>query len=91
MASTIQIWIAMPANLLITLAKSKIKRKWAFLNMVFLIRQQLMNYINLYNFLEDLEASPTDSNEVTAKRESNTLLKQHEGFQVKCSSSFLLF
>ena len=44
----IQIWTAMLANLLITLVRSKVKRSWAFSNLVSLIRQQLMNYINEY-------------------------------------------
>lgn len=56
-AIEIQIWSAMLANLLITLVKSRIKRKWAFSNMVSIIRQQLMNYINIYAFLEDPERS----------------------------------
>lgn len=56
-AIEIQIWIAMLANLLITLVRSKIKRSWAFSNMVSMIRQQLMNYINLYAFLENPEKS----------------------------------
>ena len=56
-AIEIQIWSAMLANLLITLVKSKINRKWAFSNMVSIIRQQLMNYINIYAFLEEPERS----------------------------------
>lgn len=43
-AIEIQIWTAMLANLLITLAKSKVKRKWAFSNLVSVVRLQLMNY-----------------------------------------------
>jgi len=54
-AIEIQIWAAMLANLLVTLIKSKLKRNWAFSNMVSIIRQQLMDYINIYNFLEDPE------------------------------------
>ena len=54
-AIEIQIWMAMLANMLITLIKSKVKRKWAFSNMVSVIRQQLMNYINIYRFLENPE------------------------------------
>lgn len=54
-AIEIQIWAAMLANLLITLVKSKLKRSWAFSNMVSIIRQQLMNYINIYAFLENPE------------------------------------
>ena len=56
-AIEIQIWAAMLANLLITLVKSKLKRNWAFSNMVSIIRQQLMNYINIYSFLENPEKS----------------------------------
>ena len=54
-AIEIQIWAAMLANLLISLIKSKVKRSWAFSNMVSIIRRQLMNYINIYAFLEDQE------------------------------------
>ena len=56
-AIEIQIWAAMLANLLITLVKSKIKRKWAFSNLVSLVRQQLMNYIDIFSFLEDPKGS----------------------------------
>ena len=56
-AIEIQIWTAMLANLLITLIKSKVKRNWAFSNLVSIVRQQLMNYINIYLFLEDPEGS----------------------------------
>ena len=52
-----QIWVAMLANLLITLVRSKVKRNWAFSNLTSLIRQQLMNYINIYRFLENPEKS----------------------------------
>jgi transposase len=56
-AIEIQIWTAMLANLLITLVKSRVKRSWAFSNLVSIIRQQLMSYINIYRFLEDPEGS----------------------------------
>jgi len=56
-AIEIQIWTAMLANLLITLIKSNVKRKWAFSNLVSIIRQQLMSYIDIYKFLEDPEGS----------------------------------
>jgi hypothetical protein len=46
----------MPANLLITLVKSRAKRNRAFSSLVLIIRQQLMNYINRYGFSEDPEA-----------------------------------
>lgn len=56
-AIEVQIWTAMLANMLVALVKSKIKRSWAFSNLVSIIRQQLMNYINIYGFLEDPEGS----------------------------------
>jgi len=56
-AIEIQIWIAMLANLLVSLVRSKVKKSWAFSNMVSVIRQQLMNYINIYRFLEDPEGA----------------------------------
>ena len=56
-AIEIQIWVSMIANLLVTLIKNRIKRKWAFSNLVSLIRMHLMNYINIYKFLEDPEKS----------------------------------
>ena len=46
----IQLCAATPANLLITLLKGKIKRNWAFSNLLSLIRQQLMNYTDIYDF-----------------------------------------
>jgi len=56
-AIEIQIWMALLANLLISLVKSKVQKSWAFSNLVSVIRQQLMNYINLYRFLEDPEGA----------------------------------
>jgi hypothetical protein len=56
-AIEIQIWVAMLANLSITLVKSKLKRSWVFSNLVSVIRQQLMRYIDVYSFLEDSEES----------------------------------
>jgi hypothetical protein len=55
-AIEIQIWMSMLANLLIMLVKSQVKRKWAFSNLVSVIRQQLMSYIDIYRFLENPEA-----------------------------------
>ncbi len=57
----------MTANLLITLLKKKIKRKWAFSNLVSLIRMHLMDYINICKFLENPEKS---WNEVKQKRKN---------------------
>ncbi len=56
-AIEIQIWMAMLANLLVSLIKKRVQKSWAFSNMVSVIRQQLMNYINIYRFLEDPEGA----------------------------------
>lgn len=50
-----QIWVTMIANLLLTVVHTQLKRKWAFSNMVTMIRQMLMYYIDLYDFLNDPE------------------------------------
>ena len=56
-AIIIQIWAAMIANLLLTILRSKIKKKWAFSNMMSIVKHQLMSYINVYSFFEDSEKS----------------------------------
>lgn len=56
-AIEIQIWVAMLANLLVSMVRNKVKKSWSFSNMVSVIRQQLMNYINIYRFLEDPEGA----------------------------------
>lgn len=50
-----QIWVTMIANLLLSVIHKRVKHKWAFSNMVTMIRQMLMYYIDLYAFLEDPE------------------------------------
>jgi hypothetical protein len=58
-AIIIQIWAVMIANLLLTILKSKIKKKWAFSNRMSIVKHQLMSYINInmYAFFEDPERS----------------------------------
>jgi len=56
-AIEIQIWVSMLANLLIALVRNKVKRPWAFSNLVSVIRQQLTSYINIYSFLENPEGA----------------------------------
>ena len=56
-AIIIQIWASMIANLLLTILRSKIKKKWAFSNMMSIVKHQLMSYINVYSFFEDPEKS----------------------------------
>jgi hypothetical protein len=78
-AIEIQIWTAMLANLLITLVRSRLKRKWAFSNMVSIIRQQLMNYIDIYRFLEDPEGSWRERIKENKMKYQNSLFPEMEG------------
>ena len=54
-AIEIQIWVSLIANLLISVIKSRLQRNWSFSNMASIIRQHLMNYIDIYKFLNDPE------------------------------------
>ncbi len=78
-AIEIQIWTAMLANLLIALVKNKVKRKWAFSNLVSVVRQQLMNYINIYCFLEDPEGSWLEIVKENKLKYQNSLFPEKQG------------
>jgi len=78
-AIEIQIWIAMLANLLLMLIKSRVKRQWSFSNMVSVIRQQLMSYINIYRFLEDPEGSWRQVINEQKKEYQNSLFPEMAG------------
>lgn len=52
-AIEIQIWTALIIQLLMLVIQRKTKRKWAYSNMVTIVRYHLMTYINLYKFLEN--------------------------------------
>ena len=52
-AIEIQIWTALIIQLLMLVIQRKIKRKWAYSNMVSVVRFHLMTYINLFKFLEN--------------------------------------
>jgi hypothetical protein len=52
-AIEIQIWVALIVQLIMLVIQRKIKRKWAYSNMVSVIRFHLMTYLNLYKFLEN--------------------------------------
>ncbi|MFN5182557.1 MAG: IS4 family transposase [Bacteroidota bacterium] len=54
-AIMIQIWSALITNLLLTVLRKKLKRKWAFSNLVSFCRLHLFNYINLIKFLNNPE------------------------------------
>ena len=52
-AIKIQIYCALIANLLMTVIQKKLKRSWAFSNLVSFCKIHLFNYIHLINFLEN--------------------------------------
>lgn len=52
-AIKIQIYCALIANLLMTFMQKKLKRSWAFSNLVSFCKIHLFNYIHLLNFLEN--------------------------------------
>ncbi len=52
-AIEIQIWTALIIQLIMLVIQRKVKRSWAYSNMVSVIRFHLMTYINLFKFLEN--------------------------------------
>lgn len=54
-AIKIQIWVALIANLLLSVVKRRIQRKWSFSNLATMIRQTLISYVNLFSFCEHPE------------------------------------
>ena len=56
-AIKIQVWCALIADLLLQIIKRQVKRKWAFSNIVSVVRLHLFNYLDLYSFLENPEKS----------------------------------
>ena len=54
-AIKVQIWCTLIVNLLLTVIRKKIKRKWSFSNLASFRRLHLFNYIHLMKFLENPE------------------------------------
>lgn len=54
-AIKIQIYCALIVNLLLTIVQKKLKRSWAFSNLVSFCRIHLFNYLHLFKFLENPE------------------------------------
>ena len=54
-AIKIQLWCAFIKDLLIKVVKDQLKRKWSFANVSSMIRHHLMNYIDLFKFLNNPE------------------------------------
>jgi len=56
-AIEIQIWVSLIIQLIMLVIQRMAKRKWAFSNMVSIIRYHLMNYIDLFKFLKEPDLS----------------------------------
>ncbi len=69
-AIEIQVWVSLIAQLLMLVIQRIVKRKWAFSNMVSIIRFHLMNYIDLIKFLNN----PDDSWERLTTKNKNQLV-----------------
>lgn len=63
-AIEIQIWIAYTCMLLMEVIKRQLNRKWAFSNMVSMVRFHLMNYIDLIAFLNNPEKAWSEHNKL---------------------------
>jgi hypothetical protein len=66
-AIEIQIWCGLIIQLLMLVVQKKVKKKWAYSNMVSMIRLHLMSYIDLLSFMEnptqlweELSTKPTE-------------------------------
>jgi len=59
-AIEIQIWVSLIIQLIMLVIQRKAERKWAYSNMMSVIRYHLMTYIDLFKFLENPEAKWED-------------------------------
>jgi transposase len=59
-AIEIQIWVSLMVQLIVLVIQKSLKRKWAFSNMLSIIRYHLTSYIHLTKFLEDPDKSWKD-------------------------------
>jgi len=61
-AIEIQIWVSLIIGLIMLVIQRKAKRKWAFSNMMSVIRYHLMTYIDLFKFLKKPDGDWRDLN-----------------------------
>lgn len=54
-AICIQLWCAFIKDLLVKIVKDQLQRKWSFSNISAMIRHHLMNYLNVFTFLNNPE------------------------------------
>jgi IS4 transposase len=66
-AIKIQIYCALIVNLLATVVQKRLKRKWAFSNLVSFCKIHLFKYINIYSFFENAEKDWQKTQEVTGQ------------------------
>ena len=63
-AIEIQIWVSLIIGLIMLVIQRKAERKWAFSNMMSVIRYHLMTYIDLFKFLKKPDGDWRDLNNV---------------------------
>lgn len=63
-AIEIQIWVSLIIGLIMLVIQRKAKRKWAFSNMMSVIRYHLMTYIDLFKFLKNPDGDWRDLSNV---------------------------
>ena len=56
-AIEIQIWVSLIIQLILLVIQRNAKRKWAYSNMVSVIRFHLMTYIDLFKFLKNPDSN----------------------------------
>jgi len=67
-AIEIQIWVSLIIGLIMLVIQRKAKRKWAFSNMMSVIRYHLMTYIDLFKFLKKPDGHWIDLNNINQKQ-----------------------
>ena len=67
-AIEIQIWVSLIISLIMLVIQRKAKRKWAFSNMMSVIRYHLMTYIDLFKFLRKPDGHWIDLNNINQKQ-----------------------
>jgi hypothetical protein len=75
-AIKIQTWCALIADLLLMVVKEGVKRKWSFSGVASIVRQHLMEYINLRSFLQNPEAGIKSFSERSRKHATFDLFSQ---------------
>jgi len=73
-AIKIQIWCALIADLLLQVIRHRVKRRWAFSNLVSIVRLHLFNYLNIIDFLSNPEKA-----HITIEKPKNQLILKFDG------------